>query len=101
MNRHQNGVVMGAPRVRFAQGSWRWRGYARRMREGDVDRAPQTVVHYLRDLTSDYHSFYNACRILVDDDDDLRHARTALNLATGQVIRNGLELLGVSAPEHM
>ena len=64
------------------------------------DRAPQTIVHYLRDLTSEYHSFYNACRIMVDDE-ALRNARAALNQATAQVIRNGLGLLGVSAPERM
>ena len=65
------------------------------------DRAPQTIVHYLRELTADYHSFYNGCRIMVDDDAPLRNARAALNLAVGQVIRNGLGLLGVTAPESM
>ena len=64
------------------------------------DRAPHTIVHFLRELTSEYHSFYNACRILIDDE-PLRNARAALNQATAQVIRNGLGLLGVSAPERM
>lgn len=66
------------------------------------DRAPQTVVHYLRDLAADLHSFYNDdnCRVITDDD-ALRDARVALIRATQQVLRNGLGLLGVSAPEQM
>jgi len=64
------------------------------------NRAPQHIVHYLRDLASDFHSYYNAHRILVDDD-AIRGARVILALAVQQVIRNALTLLGVSAPASM
>jgi len=63
-------------------------------------RAPQHIVHYLRDLASAFHAYYNAHRILMDDA-ALRDARVLLAIATQQVIRNGLGLLGVSAPEKM
>jgi arginyl-tRNA synthetase len=63
-------------------------------------RAPQHVVHYLRDLAASFHAYYNAHRILIDDA-ALRAARVLLAVATQQVIGNGLELLGVSAPEEM
>ncbi len=65
-----------------------------------ANRAPQHLVHYLRDVAADFHAYYNAHRVLVDED-RLRNGRVALALATQQVIRNGLELLGVSAPESM
>jgi arginyl-tRNA synthetase len=63
-------------------------------------RAPQHVVHYLRDLAAGFHAYYNAHRVLAEDV-ALRNARVALALATRQVIRNGLGLLGVSAPDSM
>jgi len=63
-------------------------------------RAPQHLVHYLRDLAQDFHTYYNAHRFL-DAEDALRNARLSLILATQQVIRNGLTLLGVSAPASM
>jgi arginyl-tRNA synthetase len=63
-------------------------------------RAPQHLVHYLRDLAAVFHAYYNSHRILVDDA-ALRDARILLAIATQQVIRNGLGLLGVSAPERM
>jgi arginyl-tRNA synthetase len=63
-------------------------------------RAPQHVVHYLRDLAQDFHTYYNAHRFIVDDE-ALRDARLLLINAARQVIRNGLALLGVSAPETM
>jgi arginyl-tRNA synthetase len=63
-------------------------------------RAPHTLVHYLRDLANDFHTNYSAHQFLVEDA-ALRDARLALALATQIVIRNGLELLGVSAPETM
>ncbi len=62
--------------------------------------APHAVAFYLKDLAADFHAFYNAERVLVDET-DLRNARLALLLATRQVLRNGLDLLGVSAPERM
>jgi arginyl-tRNA synthetase len=63
-------------------------------------RAPQHVAHYLRDLAAQFHAYYNAHRVLVDET-ALRSARILLAVATQQVIRNGLGLLGVSAPESM
>jgi arginyl-tRNA synthetase len=63
-------------------------------------RAPQHVVHYLRDLAAEFHAYYNAHRILIDDI-ALRDARVLLAVAAQQVIRNGLTVLGVSAPESM
>jgi len=61
---------------------------------------PHQVAHYLRDLANDFHTYYNAHTFLVDDE-GLRDARLNLIAATRQVIRNGLALLGVSAPETM
>jgi len=62
--------------------------------------APHDVAFYLRDLASAFHSYYAAERFLVDDA-ELGRARLALLTATAQVLRNGLALLGVSAPEKM
>ena len=64
------------------------------------NRAPQHLVHYLRDLANDFHTYYNAHAFIVDDA-DLRDARLYLISATRQVIANGLGILGVSAPEKM
>jgi arginyl-tRNA synthetase len=61
---------------------------------------PHVVANYLRELAGEYHSYYNANRILADDS-DLRNSRVALSVATKQVIANGLALLGVSAPQNM
>ena len=63
-------------------------------------RAPHTLVHYLRDLANDFHTNYSAHQFIVDDA-GLRNARLDLALATQTVIRNGLDLLGVSAPDTM
>ena len=65
-----------------------------------VNRAPQQIAHYLRDTAAAFHACYNAHRVLVDDA-ELRDARVSLALATQQVIRNGLTLLGVAAPTQM
>jgi arginyl-tRNA synthetase len=64
------------------------------------DFAPHDVTFYLRDLASLYHSYYDAERILVDDE-AVKKARLALIAATAQVIQNGLKVLGVSAPAKM
>ena len=64
------------------------------------DFAPHDVTFYLRDLASLYHSYYDAERILVDDE-KIRTARLALVKATAQVLHNGLKVLGVSAPTKM
>jgi len=69
--------------------------------EAAVDElAPHAVAFYLKDLAAELHSYYNAERVLVDDE-ATRTARLALLLATRQVLRNGLALIGVSAPERM
>lgn len=65
-----------------------------------TELSPHLVAFWLRDCASDFHAWYNAERVLVDDV-ALKHARLRLADATRQVIANGLELLGVSAPERM
>jgi len=62
--------------------------------------APHDVTFYLRELAACYHSYYDAERILVDDE-RVRRARLALVAATAQVLHNGLAVLGVSAPQKM
>jgi arginyl-tRNA synthetase len=61
---------------------------------------PHLIAQYLRDVAAALHTWYHAQQFLVDDA-ALRDARLALAVATRQVLRNGLELLGVSAPEEM
>ena len=61
---------------------------------------PHTIANYLRDVAAALHGWYHAYQFLVEDT-ALRDARLALAVATRQVIRNGLDLLGVSAPEEM
>jgi arginyl-tRNA synthetase len=63
-------------------------------------RAPHVVVHYLRELATGLHSWYNGDRWLVADD-VTRHLRLALAFAVQQVLRNGLSVLGATAPESM
>jgi arginyl-tRNA synthetase len=65
-----------------------------------VDFAPHDVTFYLRELAASYHSYYDAERILVDDE-AIKLARLALVAATAQVLHNGLAVLGVSAPKKM
>ena len=62
--------------------------------------SPHLLPYYLRELAAAFHTYYNAERFLVDDLRD-RSARLALAAATAQVLKNGLQLLGVSAPERM
>lgn len=64
------------------------------------DREPHQIAFYLRELAAAFHTYYNATRILVEED-PLRHARLALCTAVAITIANGLRLLGVSAPEQM
>jgi arginyl-tRNA synthetase len=65
-----------------------------------TNRAPQHLVHYLRDLANDFHTYYNAHAFIVDDA-NVRDARLYLISATRNVIANGLGILGVSAPDKM
>ena len=62
--------------------------------------APHQLTFYLKDLAQEFHSYYNAERFLVDDV-RMRHARLALIVAVGQVLRNGLGILGITAPDEM
>jgi len=62
--------------------------------------APHLIAFYLKDLAGEFHSYYNATRILVPEQ-DVKLARLALATAVRQVLRSGLGLLGVSAPEKM
>ncbi|MEJ8857646.1 arginine--tRNA ligase [Variovorax robiniae] len=64
------------------------------------DFAPHDVTFYLRELAANLHSYYDAERVLVDDE-TLKNARLALVAACAQVLHNGLAVLGVSAPEKM
>jgi arginyl-tRNA synthetase len=74
--------------------------YPEIIEQAAVNRAPHALVHYLRDLANAFHTYYNAEQFIVADP-GLRNARLALVLGVQQVIRNGLTLLGVSAPESM
>jgi len=74
--------------------------YPAMLTDAAQDFAPHDVTFYLRDLASLYHSYYDAERILVDDE-TVRKARLALVAATAQVLHNGLKVLGVSAPTKM
>ncbi|MDI3491864.1 MAG: arginyl-tRNA synthetase [Thauera sp.] len=65
-----------------------------------ADYAPHQVAFYLKDLAADFHSWYNAERMLVEDE-AVKLARLALAAAVRQVLVSGLALLGVSAPETM
>ena len=74
--------------------------YPELLTDAAADLAPHALAFYLRDLAGDFHTFYNADRVLVDDQ-NLKLARLALLLATRQVLQNGLKVLGVSAPAKM
>jgi arginyl-tRNA synthetase len=74
--------------------------YREIIEQAALNRAPHALVHYLRDLANTLHTYYNAEKWIVEDA-ALRNARIRLVLAVQQVIRNGLGILGVSAPESM
>ncbi|MBU3629590.1 arginine--tRNA ligase [Polynucleobacter sp. AP-Melu-500A-A1] len=74
--------------------------YPEVLTDAAADLAPHALAFYLRDLAGDFHTFYNADRVLVDDP-NLKLARLALLSATRQVLQNGLKVLGVSAPAKM
>lgn len=63
-------------------------------------REPHQIANYLRDLAGDFHTYYNSEKTLVDDD-NVRNARLTLAVAVRHVLANGLDLLGVTAPEQM
>jgi arginyl-tRNA synthetase len=74
--------------------------YPEVIRQSASQRAPHALVHYLRELATTLHAFYNAERVLVPET-DVRSARVYALLAVQRVLRNGLGILGVSAPESM
>ncbi len=74
--------------------------YPDMLTDAAVDFSPHDVTFYLRELAALYHSYYDAERILVDDE-AVKLARLALVAATAQVLHNGLAVLGVSAPQKM
>jgi arginyl-tRNA synthetase len=85
---HEQAVLLGLAR------------YPEVIAQAAAARAPHALVHYLRELANLFHTWYNAATFIVEDD-ALRNARLALALGLQQVVRNGLGLLGVSAPESM
>ena len=74
--------------------------YPQTVENAAQDLAPHLIAFYLRELAADFHSYYNASRFLVEDG-AVKCARLALIAAVAQVLKNGLALLGVSAPEKM
>jgi arginyl-tRNA synthetase len=74
--------------------------YPEMVEQAAANRAPQTLVHFLRELANAFHAYYTAERFIVEDA-RLRAARLTLVTGAQQVVRNGLALLGVSAPESM
>jgi arginyl-tRNA synthetase len=65
-----------------------------------TEKSPHYIATYLKDLASDFHSYYNESKFLIDDA-NLKKSRIALITAIAIVIQNGLSLLGISAPEKM
>ena len=74
--------------------------YPTLLEKAAVNHEPHVIAHYLKELAADYHAYYNAHKVLVEEP-ELRNARVALSMAVKQVIANGLHLLGVSAPDSM
>lgn len=74
--------------------------YPELLQNAALNYEPHLLANYLRDLAGDFHTYYNAHKMLIDDA-ELRNARLTLSAAVRQVLANGLTLLGVSAPEQM
>ena len=74
--------------------------YTEVLEEAAREHSPHVIAFYLREIAAEFHSYYKATRILVEDERVMR-ARLALVAAARQVVRNGLALLGVSAPDKM
>jgi len=75
--------------------------YPEMLQRARAELGPHQVAFYLRELAGELHSYYFAHKWLLDDDEPLKLARLALATATRQVLRNGLALIGVSAPDKM
>lgn len=74
--------------------------YGEVIRNACTHSEPHQIANYLRELAAEFHGFYNNHKVIVEDSGQ-RNARLALSVAVRQVIANGLDLLGVSAPERM
>ncbi|WP_020410322.1 arginine--tRNA ligase [Hahella ganghwensis] len=74
--------------------------YPEMVHNAAVNLEPHVLTHYLRDLASNFHGYYNSHKVL-EDDAQVRNARLTLSMAVRQILSNGLGLLGVSAPTHM
>jgi arginyl-tRNA synthetase len=74
--------------------------YPQMLQQASIEMTPHSIAFFLRDIASLFHSFYSHCKVLVEDN-NLKQARLLLLLATKYIISNGLNLLGVSAPEQM
>ncbi len=74
--------------------------YADTIKNAAINYEPHVLAYYLRDLAGDFHSYYNNCEFLIEDK-TLQASRLQLIIATRQILRNGLGLLGVSAPDKM
>ena len=74
--------------------------YPKLLARAAADLAPHDIAFYLRDLAAAFHSYYVAERFLAEDP-ALARARLALLVATRQVLRNALDVIGVSAPQRM
>lgn len=78
----------------------RLRAYPDVVSQAGANYEPHALINYLRELAGDFHTYYNAVKVLIEDE-QLRNARLALSLAIKQVVANGLDLIGVSQPEVM
>jgi arginyl-tRNA synthetase len=74
--------------------------YSEQLENAAINLEPHVLTHYLRELASEFHTYYNSNKVLVDDT-HIRDGRITLGLAVKQVLHNGLQLLGVNAPEEM
>ena len=74
--------------------------YPETVENAALDHEPHQIAYYLRELATDFHTYYNAHQFIVNDE-QMRHARLFLILAVRRILKNGLGLLGVSAPDSM
>ena len=74
--------------------------YPEQLQTAAMNLEPHILTHYLRDLASEFHTYYNSNKVL-DDNQETRDGRVTLSIAVKQVLQNGLQLLGVNAPEEM
>ena len=79
---------------------WQLQRYPEVIQTAALQYAPHNLANFLRELATEFHTYYNGCQFLVEDD-ALRAARVSLIMATRQTLANGLGLLGVRAPEVM